>query len=694
MNDRSVLDDDSVDELVRGIARAIVLEREASVPSREIDAALESVRSRIMASPVRALAPVHRTKLRRLMLTAAVLVGLIAAAVAIAARDDGKRSITPATEAPSPSSVETSVVTTSSAATSTTGAAESTSTAPSTTAETPAPLVEPAIVASIAVPDGRMAIAASGGRVWVGSKATPRDGSARTMVGIDPNTNTVTATIEHDLVSLNELTDAFGSLWACGHNGLLRIDPVAATIIARYPLACSIGLAAGFGSLWLVDNRTVVRFDPSSGTTIATIELDPNSGDWGIAAGPGAVWVSSGRGPGIISRIDPATNTVAATISVPFRTRNIHADENGVWMSAQPGSWIVGGRTSAVRIDPETNTISKFYNDGIDGIGLDMAGPYLWVVGWGGPVAIVDTRTDQTVFASNSLKPPGVTLGGEHLLWAFGSVWITEQTPGQVARVDPGSFASAATPIPAPPDPDEVCRQSPDDFVNSLYADRVVDLPAPACAGSTGVRALAAPTTCWHVCPDGSEIHGRAISPALPPTTSSDGTTTWTVFARVNYLSADDDYIVSIERITLAAQGDGPLEVIEWITVPTDEVLLIGLDAIQRYLDAIANGNYAEAAVLLAGPAFDPAERPDLGPLGTIDPPNVDGLTVALRRWCTQVTNCTHPIITGSQPSIDGTSAEAFVTFRDSRTGSEATVTLHGGIGNQPVVTGIPPIPP
>ena len=693
MTDRSALGDDAIDEDLRAVARVVILEREAQVSSREIDTALQSIRSRLTDPPVASVAHGRRPRRRVVMLAAIAAVGLIVAGLEISARDDDTNSVTPVTQAPTSSPVQLSVVTTAAPATSTTVADTTASTPPPTTTALLPQLVDPTVVASIAVPDGRMAIASSGGRVWVASQEAPLDGSARTIVGIDPSTNSVVATIEHDLVGLNALTDAFGSLWACARDELLRIDPFAATIIARYPVGCSIGLAAGFESLWLVHGRTVVRFDPDSGTSIATIQLDATSGSWGIAAGPDAIWVSNGQGPGAITRIDPVTNTVAATIPIPFRTRNVHADNTGVWMSAER-SWIIGGATSAVRIDPGTNKISQLYNDGIDGIGLDKAGPYLWVVGWGGPVAVVDTRTDQTVFASNTLKPPGVTLGGERLLWAFGSVWITEQRPGMVARVDPGSFASASTPTPAPPDPDDPCRQSPDDFVGSLYAHRIVDLPVPDCAHTTGVTPLAplaTPGTCWHVCPDGSDIHGRAIGPVSQSTTSADGRTSWTAFARVNYLSASDDYVVEIERITLAAAGDGPLEVTEWITVPTDEVLLIGVNAIEQYLDALANGNYADAAVLLAGPDFEPGERLDLAPLGPIDPPSIDGLVVALRHWCTQVTNCANPIITGSQPSIDGTAAEAFVTFHDAETGMDATVTLHGGMDNQPVVTGIPP---
>ena len=695
MTARAVHGDDAIDEVVRGIARVVILEGVALVSPREIDTALQSVRSRLIDPSAAVVAHVRRPKRRALMLGAVAAVGLIIAGFAVAVRDDDTNSITPATEAQTSVPVQPLVVTTATTATSSTvpvATATTSATSPSpTTTEPIRELIEPTVIASIAVPDGRMAIAASGGRVWVASQRAPHDGTPKTIVGIDPNTNSVVATIEHDLVGGNALTDAFGSLWACAQDELLRIDPSAATIIARYPVGCSSGLAAGFGSLWLVQHTAVVRFDPDGGTSVATIQLDINSGGWGIAAGPDAVWVSNGRGPGVISRVDPVTNTVAATIPVPFRTRNIRADETGVWMSAEPRSSITGGGTSAVRIDPATNKISKLYNDGIDAIGIDRAGPYLWVVGWGGPVAVVDTRTDQTVFTSNRLKPSGVTLGGERLLWAFGSVWITEQSPGMVARIDPGSYATASAPIPALPDPDQACRRAPEDLVSSLYGDRIVDLPVPECAHTTGVTPLTTPGTCWHVCPDGSDIHGRAISTASPPTTSPDGRTSWTVFARVNYLSANDDYIVEIERITLTAEGDAPLEVTEWITVPTDEVLLIGVNAIQQYLDALASGNYEEAAALLSGPDFNPDERLDLAPLGPIDPPNVDGVAVALRRWCREVANCANPIITGSQPSIDGTAAEAFVTFHDAKTGMDTTATLHGGTDNQPIVTGLPP---
>jgi YVTN family beta-propeller protein len=50
----------------------------------------------------------------------------------------------------------------------------------------------------------------------------------------------------------------------------------------------------------------------------------------GVAVGAGAVWVACSL-DGTVARIDPRTNRVAATISVPGHPRDVAVGEGSVW---------------------------------------------------------------------------------------------------------------------------------------------------------------------------------------------------------------------------------------------------------------------------------------------------------------------------------------------------------------------------
>jgi virginiamycin B lyase len=61
------------------------------------------------------------------------------------------------------------------------------------------------------------------------------------------------------------------------------------------------------------------------------------AGPEGIATGAGAVWVANLRG-GTVSRIDPATNQVVATIRTGFFPAGVHVGAGGVWVTVAPAS--------------------------------------------------------------------------------------------------------------------------------------------------------------------------------------------------------------------------------------------------------------------------------------------------------------------------------------------------------------------
>lgn len=105
-------------------------------------------------------------------------------------------------------------------------------------------------------------------------------------------------------------------------------------------------IAAGEGAVWVTTqhpHNAVWRLDPRTNETVAVIPVPPTSRR--VAAGAGYVWVTSGtyageprvpqRG-GVVSKIDPGTNRIVATIKVGFRPDGVAVADGHVWVAVAP----------------------------------------------------------------------------------------------------------------------------------------------------------------------------------------------------------------------------------------------------------------------------------------------------------------------------------------------------------------------
>jgi hypothetical protein len=167
---------------------------------------------------------------------------------------------------------------------------------------------------------------------------------------------------------ITEIADGFGSLWArvvSGSSGTAtveRIDPANLNITARISagtdvsqIGSPVGLAVGDGAVWVPnhDANTLLRIDPGTNSVAATISL-PDVGAHAVTTSPGAVWVgtegASGK-PGVVARIDPATNKVVATIVTPGSAgvMDLAFGAGALWAEFDSG---------AGRFDPASNSLS------------------------------------------------------------------------------------------------------------------------------------------------------------------------------------------------------------------------------------------------------------------------------------------------------------------------------------------------
>ncbi len=210
----------------------------------------------------------------------------------------------------------------------------------------------------------------------------------------------------------------------------MRIDPARNAVVARIKVYPPETVAAGDSAVWLSNpsDDTVTRIDPSTNKVAATIHVGPSPE--GIAVSPGAVWVATAGGPSV-SRIDPATNRVVATIPVgPKRAccaehMSVIASPRAVWVAVPYGKRLV-------RIDPATNRVvatAALDFEPCGSLAADRTG--VWSSACGvGVVARVDARTNELTARVTEVQPVGLEV-------AFGSVWVADSGSGNVDQIDP-----------------------------------------------------------------------------------------------------------------------------------------------------------------------------------------------------------------------------------------------------------------
>ncbi len=149
---------------------------------------------------------------------------------------------------------------------------------------------------------------------------------------------------------------AFNAVWvvSCKEKSVYKIDKNTGKIIAKISTGVAdeygeMSLAAGDGSVWLLTDSSGVlsRINPTTNTVQAKINVAPHS--YCASFGYGSVWVTN-TGTNTVQKINTKTNAVVATIAVGKKPRFLSAGEAGVWTLNQ-------GDGTVSRIDPATNKV-------------------------------------------------------------------------------------------------------------------------------------------------------------------------------------------------------------------------------------------------------------------------------------------------------------------------------------------------
>ncbi|MFC3308762.1 Vgb family protein [Blastomonas aquatica] len=212
-----------------------------------------------------------------------------------------------------------------------------------------------------------------------------------------------------------------GSLWVadCKEQALVRIDTQTAQKTATVPTGLAstgeLNVVAGAGSIWVASDNVagkVSRVDPATNTVIATITVSP--GTWYLTFGFGSVWAVSSTSQ-TVQRIDPATNTVTKTTALGKQPGFLTAGEGAVWVQEQ-------GDGTVAKVDPQTGDV----------LGRVKVGTVLKYgdIDTGAGLVWLRTTEDQTFVAIDPnaltvIARQGKAEGSGALRFATGGIWTS-----------------------------------------------------------------------------------------------------------------------------------------------------------------------------------------------------------------------------------------------------------------------------
>jgi YVTN family beta-propeller protein len=251
---------------------------------------------------------------------------------------------------------------------------------------------------------------------------------------IDPETNKVVAEVKVNKPCAAMAAD-YGSLWVASYKdkSIVRINAKNNQVTAKIPVMVAdteASIAAGEGGIWLLTDAKGVlsRIDPDTNRVVATIRLKPYS--YAAMAGYGAIWVTNTgkaltRETGSVQRIDPKTNTVVATIPVRVQPRFLAVGAGAVWVLNQ-------GDGSVTRVDPKTNQVMATIEVGVPGPGGDIAAGdgAVWVRASKVLLSVIDPKTNQVVKRYGPAQGSGAVRAGN------GKVWVSAHDVNKVWRLD------------------------------------------------------------------------------------------------------------------------------------------------------------------------------------------------------------------------------------------------------------------
>ncbi len=209
-------------------------------------------------------------------------------------------------------------------------------------------------------------------------------------------------------------------------------------------------VAVGTGAVWVLDadDTTISVIDPETRSLEGVFSTSSTPTD--LAAGAGALWIgnafrklpfSQTSYPESVSRLDPETRVVVATIQLPRPPSVVryNAASPFPWLLehiavTSDAVWVVGADLGVYRIDPRTNQRVGGRVKGVDAVGIAAGGGGVWVIEFGDArIAKIDPRTNTI-----TQRIPVASEGLSSIAVGARDLWAADPFGGLVWRIDPG----------------------------------------------------------------------------------------------------------------------------------------------------------------------------------------------------------------------------------------------------------------
>jgi virginiamycin B lyase len=268
-------------------------------------------------------------------------------------------------------------------------------------------------------------VVGAAGSVWV------TDANAHRLLRLDPQSGKVTATFDLDPKPC-ELVESHGALWIVTQLGVLdrfdlrsrRVRPIKVGFTSYEPLVA-------FGSVWVSNraDRTLSRVNPATGVVVATVPV-PGLQPGGLAATADSLWVGNDTaGSRDLARLDPRTSRLTI-VRAGRRPGFVAVAAGSVWVANQDDGTVT-------RLDPETGAARGTLPSGrrpVNLAPLDGPRPEVWV-----PDDDGDTLTRIDATSGAVLERLAAGRGPAVVAAVAGDVWVTNFEEGTVWRIRPGS---------------------------------------------------------------------------------------------------------------------------------------------------------------------------------------------------------------------------------------------------------------
>jgi serine/threonine protein kinase/DNA-binding beta-propeller fold protein YncE len=282
----------------------------------------------------------------------------------------------------------------------------------------------PKVSSPIAVGRPPLRLAVGAGSVWVTSA------SSGTLSRIDSETEAVSGKPIRLSKGVAGVTTGAGAVWVASpsRGEVLKVDPTTERVTARVNVGGSPGaIVFGGGRVWVADDDGVgvTAINPAAPRVFKS-DIPPHVAPLRLAFGAGSVWVSSAS-TGDVRRIDPATATAGAPISVGRGPAGITVGGGLVWVANSRS-----GRVT--RVEPDTRTLyGEPIQVGEHPGGIDAGTESVWVA------SSVDNTVSRIGIESGETSGDPIPVGPDPGAIAVGSeaIWVADNGNGTVTRIEP-----------------------------------------------------------------------------------------------------------------------------------------------------------------------------------------------------------------------------------------------------------------